>query len=149
MTTLPVMHSAARLCKATPEQAWRHLCGAAGMARWCLGMFETREIEPGLMSGRSLFSGATVYARLVCDEAQRRVDYSVGSAPDALMSWIHAQVTPGGQLGYGSDQCLVALWACRPQAMSDASWQRVMRTHETEIDLIAQQIEADGSAGRG
>lgn len=146
--TLPLMHSVARLCKATPEQALRHLRTAAAMSRWCLGMFETREFEPGLMTGRSLFNGATVYARLTCDEVQRRVDYSVGGSVDALMPWIHAQVTAGPELGYGDHQCLVALWACRPQTMSDASWQRVMRTHETEIDLIAQQIDADAAAGR-
>lgn len=147
--TLPLIHSVARLCTATPAQALRHLSAAAGMSRWCLGMFETRMLEPGLMTGRSLFNGGTVYARLAIDEAQWRVDYSVGAAPDSLLPWIHAQVTPGPHLGYGAERCLVAMWACRPQSMSDANWARVMRTHETEIDLIASQIDSDAAAGRG
>ena len=146
--SLPLIHSVARLCQAPAEQAFRHLTGVKGMARWCLGMFETRELEPGLMTGRSLFSGAQVYARLACDQPQLRVDYSVGASSETLLPWIHAQVTRGPDLGYDTGHCLVALWANRPQSMADGNWERVMRTHETEIDLITQQLEADAAGLR-
>ena len=116
------------------------------MSRWCLGMFETRQLEPGLLAGRSLFNGAMVYSRLVCDESQLRVDYWVGSSLESLVPWIHSQVRPGAVLGYGVNQCLVVLSAFRPKTMSDGSWERVMRTHDTEIDLIAAQLEADEAA---
>ncbi len=125
-----------------------HLSTPAGMSRWCLGMFETRQLEPGLLAGRSLFSGTMVYSRLVRDEAQLRVDYWVGSSLESLVPWIHSQVKPGAALGYDVNHCLVVLSACRPKTMPDASWQRVMRTHDTEIDLIAAQIEADEAAGQ-
>ncbi len=158
--TLPLVHCVARLCNASPQQAFRHLCTVAGMSRWCLGMFETREvepgpaieraptIEPGLLTGRSLFTGATLFARLVRDDRRLRVDYAVGTSAESLVAWIHAEVTPGAQLGYAVDQCLVVLSACRPQSMADANWARVMRTHETEIDLIASQIDSDATLER-
>ena len=112
-------------------------------------MFETREVEPGLMSGRSLFNGATVFARLVCDESLMRVEYRVGPTPERLLPWIQSWVRSGAELGYRAEQCLVGLSAIRPQTMSDASWEQVMRTHETEIDLIVAQLEAGESRGRG
>jgi hypothetical protein len=63
MTDSPV-HAVACLCRCTPVRALDHLATAAGMARWCLGLFETRETADGLVTGRSLFDGAVGWARI-------------------------------------------------------------------------------------
>lgn len=133
-------HSAARWCPVAVPVALTHLGSAAGMARWCLGAWNCREVEPSLYAGESLFDGASVWVRVQIDSSRGIVDYLVGSAPDALAPRIRASVIAGEVLGYAEGSSVVTMEAWRTAGMSDERWQRLMHTHETEIDLICTQL---------
>jgi hypothetical protein len=134
-------HATARLCRSPASAALAHLSTAAGMSRWTLGLWNCREIEPGLLTGVSLFDGSTGWVR-VRPAAEHGVDYHVGASADQLVLRIHARVVAGEPLGYGDQTCLVTLLAWRPAGMADERWQRLIHTHETEMDLIQGQLDS-------
>jgi hypothetical protein len=143
MSPSPI-HAVARLCRSTPARAFAHLATPEGMARWCLGLFETRTAPGGLVTGRSLFDGSVGWARLECDPDRWAVTYWLGADPSALAPRIEARVTPGPVLGHAPDTVMVSMWAWRPQSMSDERWGRLAAAHEAEIELIRAQLESAG-----
>jgi hypothetical protein len=136
-----LIHATARLCKASVQAALHHLSSADGMSRWNLGMFDTSETPDGLLTGASLFDGTRAYARADIDAAKGLVTYCIGADPAVLVPRIQAQVIEGAALGYQADRIMVCLQTWRLEDMDDARWQRLMATHETEIDLIKAQLE--------
>ena len=112
------------------------------MARWCLGLFETRDLGDGLVTGRSLFDGAAGFARIDTDPQRLTITWHLGANPAELAPRIHAQVVPGPVLGHADDRVLVAMWAYRPAGMTDDRWGRRVAAHEAEIELIRAQLEA-------
>lgn len=137
-----MVHATARLCKASCAQALAHLSTQAGMSRWILGLWNCREITPGLFTGESLFDGGIGWVRVVVDAARAQVDYLVGATPETLVPRIRANVIDGALLGHAGGTCLVTLEAWRTGDMSDERWARLMHTHETEIELLRAQLEA-------
>lgn len=143
MLSASLLHSTARRCTASVPAALAHLSSVAGMRRWNLGLWNCRETEPGLYTGESLFDGARGWLRVQADPARGLVDYLVGPDPERLAPRIRASVQAGDTLGHGADSCVVSLQAWRTADMSDARWQRLAQTHETEIELICSQLESD------
>ncbi|MEY4711978.1 MAG: hypothetical protein RIS88_1428 [Pseudomonadota bacterium] len=137
-----MVHATARLCQADVLTALAHLSTQSGMSRWVLGLWNCREVEPGLFQGESLFDGAGGWVRVVVDAARGQVDYWVGATPQALAPRIRAHVAGGETLGHPAGTCLVTLLAWRTGDMADERWQRLMTTHETEIELIRAQLAA-------
>ncbi len=137
-----MVHAAARLCQADVPTALAHLSTQAGMSRWVLGLWNCREVEPGLFQGESLFDGAGGWVRVVVDATRGQVDYLVGANPQTLAPRIRAFVTAGPALGHAAGTSLVTLQAWRTGDMADERWQRLMTTHETEIELIRAQLAA-------
>ncbi len=138
-------HSTARLCAVSVDKAIAHLSTAVGMARWTLGLWNCRELEPGLLTGESLFDGATVFVRVAVDAERGLVDYSVGASPQVLVPRIRATVIAGEVLGHAPETSMVTLEAWRTADMSDARWAGLMQGHETEIALIAGQLGVPSS----
>jgi hypothetical protein len=136
------VHAVARLCRTTPRRALAHLASADGMARWCLGLFETRDAGDGLVTGRSLFDGTVGLARIDADPERLTVTWSLGTDRDHLVPRIHAQLVPGPVLGHPDGTVLVAMWAYRAASISDERWARLAAAHEAEIELIAAQLES-------
>ena len=146
------VHAVARLCRARAEDALALLSTAAGLARWNLGLWQTREQGLGLLEGASLFGGGRGLARVQVDVPRGWVDYRVGLDAQDLVPRIQARVQPGAELGYPQDTCVVTLMAWRSADMDDARWQRVRAAHEVEIDMIRAALErppADGADSSG
>ena len=78
------VHAVARLCRTSVPDALALLCQAPGLAQWNLGLWRTREVEPGLMSGESLFGGSSGFARVQVDAARGQVNYLVGADVQTL-----------------------------------------------------------------
>jgi len=140
-------YSAARWCSASPAAALTHLGTAAGLARWNLGLWNCREVEPGLFTGESLFDGRQGWVRVQVDAQRGVVDYRVGAEPQALSPRIRATVIAGELLGYANGSCVVTLEAWRTAGMADERWQQLKQTHDTEIALICAQLGAQPAAG--
>jgi hypothetical protein len=141
------VHAVARVCQAPVQAALALLSSAAGLARWNLGLWHTREQAPGLLSGRSLFGGGEGLAQVQVDAARGWVDYRVGRDVQQLVSRIQARVQPGSELGYADGTCVVTLMAWRSADMDDARWQRLCATHEVEIDIIRAELERAAQGG--
>ncbi len=149
-------HVCSRLCQAPAAAAVALLSTAAGLARWNLGLWHTRQIEPDVFTGQSLFDGAPGWVRVRVHAELGLIDYWVGAdaqsvAPPmqaiALAPRIQARVSAGLALGHAEPSCVVSLLAWRTAAMDDARWQRLVATHEVEIDIIRGQLEADAHSG--
>ncbi len=117
------------------------------MARWNLGLWNTREVGAGVFTGESLFGGGASWVRVSADASRGLVDYAVGADPGSLEPRIQARIQPGAELGHPADTCVVTLFAWRTPQMDDARWQRLQAAHDVEIDLIRAQLEM--SAPRG
>jgi hypothetical protein len=141
MRRMTDVHAVARLCHVRATDALALLSTAEGMARWCLGLWQTRELAPGLLAGTSLFGGGSGLARVTVDAARGLVDYAVGGDEATLQPRIQARVQPGAELGFDEDSCVVTLIAWRTAGMDDARWQRLQNTHEVEIDIIRSELE--------
>ena len=135
-----MVHATARLCAATPAEALAHLSTRAGMSRWILGLWNCREVAPGLFQGESLFDGGSGWVRVNVDAERAQVGYLVGATVESLVPRIRANVIAGETLGHAAGTCVVTLEAWRTGDMGDERWQRLMHTHETEIELIRAQL---------
>ncbi len=144
----PRSHVTARLCRATVQEALRHLATPAGMACWNLGLAHCREDAGGLITGESRFDGSRGWVRVVPLAGIDAVDYHVGPAPDHLAPRIHARVVDGTTLGHDAGTSLVMLLAWRPDAMDDERWHRLVAVHEAEIELIRAQLEQTAARDR-
>lgn len=140
--TPSVVHATARLCVASVAQAVEHLSTAPGMAQWNLGLWNCREVEPGLFTGESLFDGATGFARVQVDADRGLIDYRVGTSPAGLKPRIRASVVAGEMLEHPPGTSVVTLETWRTAGMSDERWTSLMQVHETEIALIQAQLGA-------
>lgn len=137
-----LFHVTSRLCNAEMADVFSHLASQSGMSRWILGLWNCTEISAGLYQGASLFDGRVGYLRVQTDPDKGLVIYHIGAHADALTPRIRASVVRGEVLGYSPNSCLVSLEAWRIASMSDERWQRLIHTHEAEIELIKAQLES-------
>lgn len=137
-----LVHTVACLCAASVPQAIAHMTGAQGMGRWNLGLWNCKEIEPGLFTGESLFDGAKGWVRKTPQGDGSIIDSRVGGAPDQLTMRISVRVLASESLGYPPGGSIITLTAWRPQSMTDERWERLIRTHEAEILMIQAQLAA-------
>jgi hypothetical protein len=143
------VHAVTRLCRARVADAMALLGTAAGMARWCLGMWATRERGAALYEGRSLFGGGAAFALVQTDAERGWVRYAVGGDEYHLVPRIEARVQSGAELGHAEGTCIVTLLAWRTAQMNGERWRRLAATHEVEIDLIRAALEEANAAGSG
>jgi len=140
--TSSVVHATGRLCVASVAQALTHLSTGPGMAQWNLGLWNCREVEPGLFTGESLFDGAIGFARVQVDADRGLIEYRVGPNPAVLKPRIRASVVAGELLEHAVGTSVVTLETWRTAGMSDERWTSLMHLHETEIALIQAQLGA-------
>jgi hypothetical protein len=136
------VHAVACLCRASVADALTLLSSAAGLARWNLGLRNTRELAPGMLAGTSLFDGGSGHAQVEVDAARGLVDYRVGADVGQLVARIQARVQPGEQLGHAPGSCVVTLLAWRTAQMDDDRWRRLQAVHEVEIELIRSRLDS-------
>ena len=79
--TTDLVHCASALCAASAETAFTYVATPARLGEWALGCWQAVEGEGGIVSGTSLFDGATTFARPVADPRLRIVDFEVGGDP--------------------------------------------------------------------
>lgn len=138
---------AAALVQVPVDYALERLADAGFVGGWSLGSMGLQPVAPGVLAGKSLFDGSDAYVEIIGRPEVGLIDYAVGS-PEARVPRIFIRVSPGSDLGYDVDTCLVTLNTARSATATDAQWARTCTTHETEILLIKAQLEtAYGRAG--
>jgi hypothetical protein len=140
--TTDLVHCASALCAASADRAFTYVATPARLGEWALGCWQAVEGEGGIVSGTSLFDGATTFARPVADPRLRIVDFEVGGDPSELVRRISARIVPGPDIGRSPDSSLVVVTALRTASMDDERWLRLVVAHETEVLLLRRRIEA-------
>ncbi|HEX7114895.1 MAG TPA: hypothetical protein VF193_07160 [Steroidobacter sp.] len=149
MSTLS--HTVTSLVEAPASAVFEFLTDPLAVGRWALASARSAPSElPGIYVGRSLFDGSRNYFKLKAHPELLLVEYSVGPHPDDLRPRIRAQVIRPESVGLGPSNCYLTLIAWRPAGMPDSRWSRLCATHEVEMWLIKEQIEAvaKGTPGR-
>src|SRR5690606_24320578 len=98
-------HTASTPVDRPAETAFAFMSDGLKQARWALGSWDRRQVEPGLFVGTSLFNGRETYVRLAADPATLVVIYHVGPAPDALQPRNMARIVPGPAVGRDPGSC--------------------------------------------
>jgi hypothetical protein len=139
--TTDLVHCASSLCAASADTAFAYVATPSRLGEWALGCWQATEDDEGVVSGTSLFDGATTFGRLVADPQLRVVDFEVGGEPAELVRRISVRIVPGADIGLDADSSLVVLTAWRTAAMDDERWRRLVVAHETVVLLLRRRIE--------
>ena len=123
---------------ATRDQILDFLGDVREMTTWSLGTWTIRDAGGGLHEGRSLFDGAAILFRSEIDRSAGSIRWWLGQTPDALHPRIMAQVVAGPLQG----SSVMTLMTWRLPGMDDDRWRRIRATHELEVCVIKQKIEA-------
>lgn len=131
-------HQATRCVKVETQAAFSFLSDPQCLGQWSLGCFnvEVLDKEQRLLTGHSLFGRGQAYVRIEPLESLGLIRFWVGASAEALIPRILATVVP-----YDEQHCLVSLITYRQPGVEEARWEELMRTHETELDLIKAQLE--------
>lgn len=108
---------------------------------WSFGTWKI-EVQPdGLVCGQSLQTGDQIWVRIVADTETGLIDYCLGGSPDALAPRIFARIVSGDVTDHGSGYSTLTLTAVRTADMDDARWDRMVRAHAFEVDVVKALIE--------
>lgn len=135
-------HMATALVDAPADVVFDFLSDPLKLGNWALGSFATEPTAtPGVYKGRSLFDGAVGALHIESDPAHLSILYFVGTETKRFPR-IAARVVPGPACGLAEDECYASLLAWRTASMDNARWDRLCKSHEVEILMIAGQIAA-------
>ena len=108
---------------------------------WSFGTWKTSIAADGLVSGQSIFDGSTIYLRIDACAERLLIDYCLGSDPKFLQARIFARVIPGSIAGLEEYNCILIMTAIRSTSMADERWQRLLASHQFELELIKNLLE--------
>lgn len=139
-------HSSSCAINAPAEQAFAYLSDGVAQGEWALGSMEREKIGENLYSGSSIFDGAKLFIRIDADAAHGMIFYHVGREPDALQARNVVRVIAGPVLGRSVNECVVTLLTWRSAQVDDERWKLTCVSHETEMFIIKNRVEARASA---
>lgn len=147
MTDVPALaHSVTALIEAPAELTFAFLADPMQVGNWALASMHAQPAEePGIYRGRSLFDGVQNHFAVTPHPQLLLVEYSVGPR-EALTPRIRTQVIRAESVGLAATRCYLTLTAWRPAAMPAARWSRLCASHNVEIWLIKEQVEAAARA---
>lgn len=138
----PLEHSVTALIEAPAEQTFAWLADPVQVGKWALASMQAEPAEaPGTYRGRSLFDGTHNHFAVTPHPQLLLVEYSVGPR-ESLAPRIRAQVIRAESVGLAAAHCYLTLTAWRPADMPTARWSRLCASHNVEIWLIKEQVEA-------
>ncbi|OED41573.1 hypothetical protein AB833_09400 [Chromatiales bacterium (ex Bugula neritina AB1)] len=117
------------------------MADAGKLDLWSFGTWRIKLLEEGLVHGRTLHNGSSVYVRVLPHPEQQLIDYQVGNTVESMTSRIFARITDGREFGADSNSCLLMIISLRTTTMDDARWQALKDTHAVEVGLIKSLIE--------
>lgn len=150
MTASPSLsHSVTALVEASAQTVFEFLADPLAVGKWALASSQAEPTDrPGIYTGRSLFDATQNWFALTAYPQLLLVEYSVGPQ-NALLPRIHARVIRPEAVGIAATSCYLTLTAWRPVPMADSRWSRLCASHDIEIWLIKEQIEAANASSPG
>lgn len=136
-----VADTASARIEAPAPMVFDFMADPAQLDLWSFGTWRVTLHEDGLIQGRSLQAGSQIWLRIAADRTHLLIDYHIGASPDELSPRIFVRVIPGDVTGHGSERCTLLMTALRASDMDDARWDKMIRAHAVEADLIKSLIE--------
>ena len=110
---------------------------------WSFGTWRKEIFEDGLVLGRSIFDGASIYLRIESSVETGVVDFFVGPDPSKLERRIFMRVLPVACAGTsGCEETDLILIALRTSDMDQDRWDGLKTSHAFEVRLIKRLIES-------
>lgn len=131
------IHIASRVVVGRVPEVFAFLSDIRLLGTWALGSMNTEAVSDGLWRGTSLFSGASTYIRIEQLPEIGLIRYFVGNElrqEPRILALVHP--VDDIHVSFG-------LVAFRTGDMTDAQWEKLARTHETEADLIVAHLESE------
>ena len=125
------------------ETVFKFMSDPNKMDLWSFGTWRVSVDGDGLVHGRSIFDGSTVFVRIEPNAQNKLIDYCVGIKPGNLEPRIFVRVTPGEVTGSSTQNCVLSMVAFRTEGMSDDRWNRLVTAHAFEVQLIKSLLEND------
>lgn len=126
-------------------EAFRYMADGMRQGEWTFGSWDREQVGPDLFRGRSLFDGSTTHVRIRPDAAELVIFYDVGDPAGDMVPRNMARIVEGPVVGLPADACVVTLLAWRLAGMSDERWRQLCVSHETQMFIIKNRIEALGA----
>lgn len=136
-----IADTAAARIEAPARAVFDFMADPARLDLWSFGTWRTEIRADGLVEGRSLQSGAPIWLRIDAAPERLLIDYRLGASPEALSPRIFARVIPGEVTGHGAGCATLLMTALRAAGMDDDRWDRLVRAHAFEMDVIKSLIE--------
>lgn len=142
----PFSHTASIVVSASPDEAFAFMASGEQQSNWALGSWDRELVGEDVWVGRSLFDGSEHFVRIDADPRLRLIDYSVGSAVDAMLHKIEARVIDGAPLGHPAGSSIITMTVWRGRNDRPEIWARTFHAWEVEMHLIKHLIEAGPAA---
>lgn len=125
------------------ETVFEFMSDPEKMDLWSFGTWRVSVQDDGLVIGRSIYDGSTVFVRIQADRQKLLIDYAVGSSRASLEPRIFVRVTPGTVTGASPQTCVLSMVAFQTEGMDDGRWQKLLTAHAFEVELIKSLLEND------
>lgn len=139
-------HTASAIVDAPLDFVFSQLSDPVRLGRWTLGSMDYRPsgVE-GVHLGTSLFDGSTSLVEIRPHRELGMIDYLVGSLEKRIPR-VSIRLVAGAEWGLPEAACIAAMTTWRAAFMTDERWTRTRTTHELEVLLFKEQIEAEWKA---
>lgn len=137
-------HTTSILVQRPAEEAFRYMADGLKQGEWTFGSWDREQVEADLFRGTSMFDGAATWVRIRPDPDHRVIYYEVGDPETGMVPRNLSRIVPGADLGLEERCCIVTLLAWRRAEMSDQRWRQLCVSHETQMFIIKNRIEAGG-----
>ena len=128
------------------DEVFAFMSSADKLDLWSFGTWQIRIHENGLVQGKTLQDGSTVWVKIESHSDQRLIDYHVGTSKHELTPRIFCRVLPGtsfnADFNADSDHCMLLMTALRTPDMSDERWSNLSALHCVETGIIKSLIES-------
>ncbi len=109
---------------------------------WSFGTWEITLQGDGLVQGKTLQDGSTVWVKIDAHKDQRLIDYHIGTEKDNLTPRIFCRIMPGESFLAPASHCMLMMTALRTTDMSNERWRNLSALHIVETGIIKSLIES-------
>ena len=123
------------------RESFNFVSAARNLSLWSFGTWSVDIDETGLIQGRSIKDGSSIFVRIVPYPEQLLIDFMIGNEADSLTPRIYIRILPGSAMGSHDDECALMMTALRADGMDDQRWADLKAAHAFEVSLLKSAIE--------
>ena len=117
------------------------LSGPSPKVQSTFGTWQIDVQDDGLVAGKSIFDGSTIYVQIASASEHYLIDYHIGIQPRQLQPRIFIRLIAGETAGLDNSSCIVIMTAVRAVTMPEERWQRLITAHAFELQLLKSLLE--------